>query len=104
MVGVSHGAVVQLQIGAVRALEDAMAESIHIILLLFLGVSGKHLFGKTYKPPFLCVGAWSRTDRGRCSVSRLATHRGIFQCRSFCGRTATEKDIFKVKMIQIFKN
>lgn len=82
--GVSHRAVVQLQVGAVGALEDAMAEAIHILLLFLLGVSRQHLLGETYKPALLCGRAWGWTDRGGSSISGLTAHWCILKCRGLC--------------------
>ena len=93
VVRVSHGAVVQLQVGAEGALKDAMAKSIHIFLFLLLCVSRQHLLGETYKPSLLCRGAQRRTGRSWGSVCWLTTHWGILQSRSFFRRSERKKHV-----------
>lgn len=82
--GVSHRAVVQLQVGAVGALKDAMSEAVHVLLLLLLSVSGQHLLGEADKPSFFRGGAWCGTGGGLGDLSGLTAHWGILQRCSFC--------------------
>lgn len=89
MVRVSHGAVVQLQVGAVGTLEDAVAEAVDVLLLLLLGVGRQHLFGEADEAPLLGGGAQGGTGWCRGGVGGLATHRGVLQRRGFCSEQRT---------------
>lgn len=82
--GVSHGAVVQLQVGAVGALEDAMLEAIHVLLLLLLCVSWQYLLCEADQLSFFRGWAWCRTGGSLSGLSRLTAHGGILQSGSFC--------------------
>lgn len=91
MVRVSHGAVVQLQVGAVRTLEDAVAEAVNVLLLLLLRVGRQHLFGEADEAPLLGGGAWGGTDGRRGGVSGLTPHRGVLQRCGFCNKQRTKQ-------------